>query len=282
MADDFGMDASGAFGAMGYIAGITGQVKSSAYLDSVMKYTHATLATFFDDWLDAMARMSPREFQHVYEWPQHFRAYEQSVGNPTERLWTHVYAGQSGGNGTATFRFLPSKTFVPVDPQLLMPNPRTGRVVKEHVHIFELKAQAMEYGINVTLVPKLAKYLAFPSGNVRPNFSKGPIKLTVGGNTTKGKFTSAYLAWWTSQAQQHFDKDIRPYLESDLASQTELDKAIRLGGKATTKNISMGAAASRNAATFNEAQTIARAKMKANQTKYINAAAARRFELYGE
>jgi hypothetical protein len=80
MADDFGMDASGAFGAMGYIAGITGQVKTSAYLDSVVKYTHATLATFFDDWMDAMARMSPREFQHVYEWPTRFRRVRADGG----------------------------------------------------------------------------------------------------------------------------------------------------------------------------------------------------------
>lgn len=281
MADDFGIDASGAFGAMGYIAGVAATVKTSGYIDSVMKYTHATLAEFFDSWMDALARTTPREFQHMYEWPDHYGMYEQTVGNPRMRLWAHRLVG-SGGSQEASFRFLPSRTFVPVEPSLLEPNARTGRAVKEHVHIFELKAQAMEYGIGVTIEPKLAKYLAFPSGNVRPNFTKGPVRFNAGGNVTKGRFTAAYLLWWQTQAQKHFESDIRPVLERDLANQQNLGEAIRLGGNATTKNISMAAAAARNTATFSSAQALAKSKMKGNQTKYINAAAARRFELYGE
>lgn len=281
MADDFTADASGAYGAMGYIAGITAQVKTAAYLDSVVTYTHATLATFFDNWLDALARTTPREFQHVYEWPTGFRQYEQTVGNPGARLWRHTL---KGGTGTreASFRFLPSKTFVPVDPLLLSPNPRTGRVVKEHVHMFELKAAAMEYGISVSLKPKLAKYLAFPSGNVRPMFTKGPVNFTAGGGVTKGKFTAAYMVWWAEQAQGHFDKDIAPTLSKDLIDQAGMNAAIKLGGKATVKNFSVAAQAEKNATTFAEAETLAKRKLKANQEKYINAAAARRFELYGE
>jgi hypothetical protein len=251
MADDFTADTSGAFGAMGYIAGITGQVKTQAYLDSVVTFTHATLATFFDNWLDALARTSPREFQHVYEWPTHFRMYEQTVGNPGARLWRHTLKGGSGTR-EASFQFLPSKTFVPVDPLLLSPNPRTGRVVKERVHMFELKAAAMEYGISVSLRPKLAKYLAFPSGNVRPMFTKGPVNFTAGGGVTKGKFTAAYIAWWSSQAQGHFEKDIAPTLSKDLIDQAGMNTAISLGGRATVKNFSIAAQAEKNAATFNK------------------------------
>ena len=281
MADDFGMDASGAFGAMGYIAGVAGQVKTQAYLDSVVTFTHASLATFFDNWLDALARMSPREFQHVYEWPTHFRMYEQTVGNPGARLWRHTLKGGTGSR-EASFQFLPSRTFTPVDPLLLSPNPRTGRVVKEHVHIFELKAAAMEYGISVSLRPKLAKYLAFPSGNVRPMFTKGPVNFTAGGGVTKGKFTAAYLAWWSSQAQDHFNKDISPTLAKDLIDQASMNTAISMGGRATVKTFSMEAQAEKNASTFAAAEALARKKLIANQEKYINAAAARRFELYGE
>jgi hypothetical protein len=281
MADNFNADSSGAYGAMGYIAGIAKSVNTAAYLDSVVTYTHATLATFFDNWLDALARTSPREFQHVYEWPNDFRQYEQTVGMPTARLWRHTLKGGSGTR-EASFRFMPSKTFVPVDPLLLSPNPRTGRVVKENVHIFELKAAAMEYGLGISLRPKLAKYLAFPSGNVRPMFTKGPVNYTAGGGVTKGKFTAAYLAWWTTQAPQHFDKDIRPVLEKGLVDQAAMGEAIAMGGRVSTKNVSIGATAERNAANFNKAEALAKSKMKANQEKYINAAAARRFELYGE
>jgi hypothetical protein len=40
MADRFNADSSGAYGAMGYIAGIAASVNTAAYLDSVV-YIHA-------------------------------------------------------------------------------------------------------------------------------------------------------------------------------------------------------------------------------------------------
>jgi HK97 family phage major capsid protein len=145
----FEMDATGAYGVMGFIDGMTGYIKTPFYINAVLRHTHARLSNFFDLWLDAQAQLDPVALQHVYEWPQEYHHYRETVGNPAYRLWQHTLSGVAS-SAEASFNFLPSHRPSPINPILLEPGP-TGKTVKPNIHVFVWKAQVMEYGLPVDI-----------------------------------------------------------------------------------------------------------------------------------
>lgn len=295
----FGADDSAAWGLMGYIGAVSAKVQTSAYINSVLAFTHAQLAQFFDLWMDALAKTAPSTYQHMYEWPEHYQNYMETVGQPADRLWQHTLSG-SGRSVVASFNFLPSKRPTPVDPILLEEGPG-GRAVKPGVHIFIWKAQAFEYGAPIKVAPTLAKMLAYVGrdhnsggsdegwhhantheGGNMVNLSHGPVHFTAGGGKTTMKFTSAYVMWWQTLAQDEFAQRIAPTLQADLVSEAKINKAIKMGGRTTGKSVNITAQASRDEATFNAAMAMGLTDLEAKQGEYIRrAAAARRRALYG-
>jgi hypothetical protein len=298
---EFGMDASGAMSVMGTLNGFTAKVKTPFYINSVLRYAHARLSDFFDLWLDNKATNSPHEFMHVYEWPQHFRAYEETVGNSAYRLWAHKFTGKSS-DASAGFIFLPSTRPTPVDPILLKPGPG-GRVVKHGVHVFHFKATVMEYGLPVDITPKLAQYLAYvisasKGGGTdgdplrRPNMpeeqggdvmlSKGPVHIdSAGGGKTTHKFTTAFKEFYDSLAADHMRNDIMPRVEKELAATMKLQleqnaKASIKSGKVATKSLGLTGGEH-----FAEAQREVEAALDVQANRFIAEAAVRRRELYG-
>lgn len=298
MSMGFGADDASAWGLMGYIGGISKKVQTSAYIGAVLNYTHARLSNFFDEYFDAIASSDPTSYQHMYEWPNTWHAYNETVGRPQARLWQHVFTG-SGKTSTATFRFLPSKVPTPVDPILLEEGP--GGSVKQGIHIFVWKAQAFEYGMPIVVKPSLAKFLAYvgrdqSSGGMDAgwhhanthesgsmvNLSKGPVHFEAGGGKTTLKFTTQFILWWQSMAGDQFDTVIAPELERDLVSQAKVDNAIKLG-LSKSKSVNITAQASKDESTFAAAMAMGQAELDAKATSYIRkAAAARRMNLYGE
>lgn len=295
---DFGADDASAWGLMGYVAGITAKVKTTAYLNSVLQYTHARLSNFFDEYFDAIAAADPVNYQHMYEWPDSWHAYGETVGHPGSRLWQHVLSG-SGKSAQATFRFLPSRKPSPVDPILLEEGP--GGSVKEGVHIFVWKAEAFEYGMPITVKPTLAKMLAYVGrdenqggsdagwhhaneheGGNMVNLSKGPVHFTAGGGKTTLRFTTQFILFWQNMAGDKFDSAIAPELEKDLVNQSKIDASIKRG-QSRGKTMNITAQPAKDKSTFDAALAAAQADLDARQTSYIRkAAAARRLDLYGE
>jgi hypothetical protein len=257
----------------------------------------------FDEWLDTVARANPNEFQHVYEWPSRWHRFHETVGQPEARLWRHTLTGR-GRSKIASFQFLASKRPSPVDPILLEPGP-SGKTVKEGVHIFVWKAPAMEYGMDITVTPKLSAYLAYVYGKKQQDekngwdfgrrgfreskmspgmgvqFSDGPVEFEAGGGVTNLQFTSAFVGWWRGVADQSFEHVIRPKLEGDLVNEALLSKAIRRGNT-RSKTGSIAAQASKYSADFADAVEIARADLRAKQGAYIEQARRRRLMKYGE
>jgi hypothetical protein len=157
----------------------------------------------------------------------------------------------------------------------------------------------MEYGMDITVTPKLAKYLAYVgrlsqqgrdegwhhvkrnADGSAINFSEGPVHFTAGGGVAQGKYTSAFVTWWQTQAGAEFDSRIAPTLQRDIEDRSKMDAAIRVGRRAN-KSMTLNAAPGANARTFEEAQALAIAQMRANEGKYINQAAARRNIIYGD
>lgn len=297
------MQALGAAALNGYIAGISKTVKTSVYVESALEYTHAVLSRMFDEWLDTVAYANPRELQHVYEWPSQYQHYKETVGKPQFRLWRHTLTGR-GRSKVASFQFLASKRPTPVDPILLEPGP-SGKTVKQGVHIFVWKAPAMEYGMDITVTPKLSAYLAYVYGKkanddkqgvdfgrggfreskitpgVGAQFSIGPVEFEAGGGVTNLQFTEAYVGWWRAMASQEFDRRIAPRLEADLVNEQLLNKAIRRGNS-KGKTMTLSAQASKYSADYEAAIEMARNDLRAKEGLYIEQARQRRLMKYGE
>lgn len=294
----------GVYAFTGFVKGITMEVRSTQYLDAVVQIAHATMTDEFDKWMDTVARANPRGYSHVYEWPEEFENYSSTVGVPAFRLWKHVLVGK-GRNRSATFAFLPSTRPTPVNPILAEGG------VKEGVHIFHLKASAMEYGIDIEVNPKLAKMLAYvddrkdTSGGIDAGyhhrypsdgdddttpvrFSKGPVFFQAGGGKFVGKFTRAFVMWWETQAEATFNTLVKPRLESDLVPRDKMGrfiaKANRQAGKdfgGKMKSFNLGAQSSKKAALFREAKQAAEDDLTGKANTYIEEARVRRMMIYG-
>lgn len=288
----FVSDNSQAFGLMGFTAGLTETVNTNAYISSVLKWTHAKLALFFDEWLDAEARGKPNELSHVYEWSPTFGS-KDNVGRPEARLWEHIFFGSSK-NATATFQFKESKEPVPVNPIL------ADEGVKEGVHIFHFKAEAFEYAVPIVVEPKLAQYLAyvidgsshgghdedegrFANKDGTMMLSKGPVHFIAGSGKFSLQFTTAFIKWWETLAGTTFNSEIRPTLTEDLTNAAAYQKAIKMGTRTVNKSFNITAQAALDAQTFAEARAMGEAYVLARAGEHIIAAAAlRSAELYGE
>jgi hypothetical protein len=301
------VSADALYGVAGFIEGVAATINTDRYISAVVNYTHATLAEMCDFWIDMYSRSSTetmRAMQHVYEWPTEFQAYSETVGNPMARLWRQTLSGQ-GRNKVASFRFIQSKVPSPVNPTLTTPG-KKGATVKEGVHIFHWKAKAMEYGIEIKVTPKLAKYLAYAADdattdsgvdngltNIRLNnkedegsghiaFSEGPVEFTAGGGLNTGQFTSAFVSWWQSQAGIEFDTKVKPRLEADIFNEAKFNMIVKKGNAKEAKAMSLTGASFGGAASWQDALNAAKADLEGKANGYIEMARQRRLKKYGD
>lgn len=259
---------------MGYLDGLSTTVSSKRYIGAVLDYSYQKLADEFGYAMDAAAKLSYRNFQHVYEWGDSWGDHS-TVGNPFERLWVLASVGK-GNTRTVGFSFLPSDKPVPVHPVLLEPGPN-GQVVKEGIHIFTWKAPIMEYGMMVTIRPELAKSLAFVVDD-EIAFSRKPITIQPGRDGSIGSFTGFFLKWWGSgPAETIFNTYIKPRIESDIGSEAPLTTLLSKYRARKQVNVRVG-----QSAAFADGKRAAERNFSKKQSKYIAAAAERRYDLYGD
>lgn len=260
--NQYGVDDAGVQYMSGYLSGVTKSVKTDQYVGSVVNYVHGRLAPRFDIHLDMLARMTPRAFHHVYEWPSAWGASD-TIGNPRFRLWRQTLVG-NGRSKTAGFYFVSSRRAVPVHPLLAEPGP-SGKHVKIGFHIFHWKAAVMEYGMDVTIEPKLGEWLAFVPG--KSNFKVFTTKAieTQGGTpSTRGSFTNAFVRWWSTEATDYFDRVLAPRLADDLVKEGALSRRV---GATSTKTFTIGTASTATA--YRQGEAKARAQMNKNEREYI-------------
>lgn len=293
----YGMNTSGAYSVMGAIDGFAAEIRTDAFVSSVLKYSWDKLSQYFDLWMDAWAAAQPDSFMHVYKWPTSWSTgakspnYKQVMnGDPENRLWEHVYAGPAK-DAVASFTFKEDDSYSPVNPILVEHDVKTG------IHIFVHKAQVMEYGLPLSIDPKLARYLAFVHDPSKPKnegkgfksadgevmFHPGTIKVReAGGGKTKGKFTTAFKYWYATYAPDHMAKDILPRVELDLYREMNKTGASTIGQVTKTKYVNMSAWASSNEQAYGKAKVEARRALKQIENNYIAQAAQRRADQYGE
>lgn len=298
----FGVDGSGVYSVAGYVAGITAELSTPVYINSVLRYAHSRLSDYFDLYLDREAKSHPDNFMHVYEWPSGWADdgpdYEETVGNPAHRLWEHTLHGPAL-NAVASFQFLPSERPSPVNPIL------EAEGVKSGVHIFVMKAEVMEYGLPIKITPRLAQYLAYvlddtPKGmghdsglefgkassteeGVGIGLSRGPVEISeAGGGHTKRKFTDAFIAFYNGEAPDLMATKILPRVEMDIMrTANEMGTAGLVGMRSQRKVMNMSGWASSMNEAYGKAKIEARRRLKAQENNYIQEAEQRRHDLYG-
>lgn len=175
------------------INSIGATLQSSMHVNTMVKTAHSLITAEFTLHMSRAAMAEPAKFAHVYEWKR--------VGDPNARLWRYYLRG-AGRDRISSFDFKASKTSVPVAPAL------AAIGVKQN-HIFYWKASVLEFGLPVTISPKIAKFLVFldkgRSGKSAGNswkrngvvFSRGPINIPKQGNALMwNAFTNEYLEWF--------------------------------------------------------------------------------------
>lgn len=127
-------------------------------------------------YIDSNARVSPQLLHHVYEWNQ--------VGSPSSRLFDIDYSVT-----TNTISFTSSF--------------RQSQSIKEGSRVpFFNKAEVMEYGIPVTIVPK-RKVLAF-NDNGEQVFTSKPVTVTNPGGDVAGEYQRVFDSFFRSYFTQSY------------------------------------------------------------------------------
>lgn len=277
MSVDFGMDGSQAGSWMGYISGFTSKLNTTEYIGSVMQYASSALTNAFELAMDDRARLNPEQFHHVYEWGKDYGSYE-TVGNPADRLWKMVITG-NGRDRAVSYVFLPSTRPVPIEQALLVPG-KKGKTVLTDVHIFTWKATVMEYGLPVSISPKLGKFIVFPDPKTgKIIFTTRTINTVPGKDKLRGNFHTFYNSWWTAVAPVIFDRQIRPFFEKSIKPKDEKGR-FRTWTSAERRN-QRGQSATTLIKSYEAGVADGVEEAKRQAIDYVARARGRRLELYG-
>ena len=165
------------------------------------------------EFIDSNARVNPQMLHHVYEWTM--------VGSPDARLYDISYTASNLG---LSFRSSFSQSTSIKDGS------RTP---------FYDKARIMEYGIPVTIRPKVAQVLAFDDSG-ETIFTRGPVQvMNPGGTEVEGGFEKAFDMFFNKYFSQAFlrTSGVARYLENPNVYKKDMPAGKRMG---KTKGLSTG------------------------------------------
>jgi hypothetical protein len=193
---------------------------SVGFLEGVQKGKTVFLKTvgletveLMKEFIDSNARVNPEMLHHVYEWNQ--------TGSPSARLYDISYTTSNLG---LSFRSSFSQSTSIKDGS------RTP---------FYDKARIMEYGIPVTIRPKVAQVLAFEDGG-ETIFTQGPVRVdNPGGMQVEGGFEKVFDMFFNRYFSQAFLRvsGIAKYLENPQVYKKDMQAGKRMG---KTKGLSTG------------------------------------------
>jgi hypothetical protein len=193
---------------------------SVGFLEGVQKGKTVFLKTvgletveLMKEFIDSNARVNPDMLHHVYEWNQ--------TGSPSARLYDISYTTSNLG---LSFRSSFSQSTSIKDGS------RTP---------FYDKARIMEYGIPVTIRPKVAQVLAFEDGG-ETIFTQGPVRVdNPGGMQVEGGFEKVFDMFFNRYFSQAFLRvsGIAKYLENPQVYKKDMQAGKKMG---KTKGLSTG------------------------------------------
>lgn len=135
----------------------------------------------FGEYIDALARSTPKSLHHVYEWKR--------VGNKSSRLFEIKMLSQEGLSFKIGYSFKPSKSFVPSNSKA------------KRRHVFVEKASIIEKGAPLTISPRYADRLVFESDGATVFMPKGKsVKINrPGGKAATNQFGLAHGRFFSTQ-----------------------------------------------------------------------------------
>ena len=185
---------------------------SVGFLEGVQKGKTVFLKTvgletveLMKEFIDSNARVNPEMLHHVYEWNQ--------TGSPSARLYDISYTTSNLG---LSFRSSFSQSTSIKDGS------RTP---------FYDKARIMEYGIPVTIRPKVAQVLAFEDGG-ETIFTQGPVRVdNPGGMQVEGGFEKVFDMFFNRYFSQAFLRvsGIAKYLENPVVYKKDMQSGKKMG-----------------------------------------------------
>lgn len=241
---------------IGTIYGLEKSVKTSVYIDHLMRAAHAEAAEQFNKDIAAQA-IATQRFNHMYEWGtaginKGRTTRRMNPLDPEAMLWRHRLSGGRGRHKGIDWTFRASKVPVP------QPTTAKTKVKREFLdrlsgrkHIFYWKAPIIEAGMKVKLRPKYANMIFVPFyGQPRsPNLDERTIKQgflfhagplmnvpshgTIQGRDLTGNFTAFWEQWWNSAGATIINNYM--YREVDESIRARLEAAGRAGKKARGK-----------------------------------------------
>lgn len=198
---------------MGQVSGMSKKVTTKAFVDDLVKVTHAAMTEKFDQFVDMTYLNDSSTLHHVYEWGV-------PVGNPYARLWKHKLLG-GGGDRNATWDWRASKRPIPTPAQRAgkAHDPMSGLSMEDlhkfsdRKYIFYWKAPVMESGMSAIVAPVNVDRVMFPAwtdgGGAELRFgSPESVVDSPGGEETTGSFTAIWSSWWSMEAPAAFDEEV--------------------------------------------------------------------------
>ncbi len=253
------------------------ELNTDRHLTAVTRAAYEILSDEFNNAMHTAARANVERYHHVYEWDH--------VGAPGFHLWRLNLSGR-GGDRRVSWSWRPSKTTVPTTHNVngtekFLPADGFDPERLNQIHIFTWKAPVMEYGVTVTVRPRLSHVLVFPNnqqqgagGRMGPGvatFSPHPETITPGAQV-QGNFTTFFLGFFTTQSKQILEQSF----EKDRDSEFTRSFQRRMGFSRTTRMREKAFTLRPNAAAAREGKNIARAIAGDQERAYYRQAAARK------
>jgi len=296
------VDLEEGYAANGYIYGFSREVSTRYYLNDVISYTHAHMASSFNEHLIGLATANPENYHHLYE-PGH-------VGEPGFELYRHIMFGK-GDKREATWEWVASK--IPIltpeerkrqnrwDVMRKVPDDAIEKLENSNTrnYYFVWRAPIMEYRMKVNIQPVNAKMLFIPLKNAKglkgskqnklgkqnftfahqnmpdwdysnPQDASGPVGGRGKGGTVN-RFTSAWVGFWNSGlADEAWETKVLPVITRDN-QQMEADMYLRTKTRRSGAKVSFKTFNSQKAA-FEAASNHARAFVRGKSASYAKAA----------
>jgi hypothetical protein len=185
---------------------------SIGFLEGVQRGKTAFLKTLgmetveiMKEFIDSNARVNPEMLHHVYEWTM--------TGSPDARLYNISYTTSNLG---LSFRSSFSQS--------------TSIKNGSRTPCYD-KARIMEYGIPVTIRPKVAQVLAFDD-NGETVFTRGPVEvMNPGGTQVEGGFEKVFDMFFNKYFSQAFlrTSGVARYLENPQVYKKDMPAGKRMG-----------------------------------------------------
>lgn len=167
------------------------EMTSSRTYENIAKVAFTVGSHAFIRKLNVYAAAHPKAYHHVYEW--------KKIGSTKDKLFQIERKTVAGGWLKVNYKFLPSKSVVPIPAVLRRPG-KSGRSVTKKF-IFKNKAAVMEKGRPTkSFMAKSGVALAFVGKGKQPLFIRKPRTVSInkpGGRYVKGAFENQFRKFFS-------------------------------------------------------------------------------------